>query len=211
MPDGHAFLLFGLASAALIAVPGPSVVYIVTRGVSQGRGAGLLSMLGVEAGGLVHVVAATLGLSAVLASSSTAFTVVKYAGAAYLVLIGVRKLMERPDDLPPPPSPRASRRIFLEGVLVNTLNPKTALFFLAFLPQFIDPGRGSIALQALLLGLVFIAIAVVSDSLWALLAGRAGASLRTNVRRRLAVSRASGGVYVSLGLVAALTGERPRT
>ncbi|MDQ4049944.1 MAG: LysE family translocator, partial [Actinomycetota bacterium] len=167
MPDSHSLLVFAAASLALIAVPGPSVVYIVTRGIGQGRRAGMVSMLGIEAGALVHVAAAAVGLSAVLASSATAFTIVKYAGVAYLVYLGVRKWREHSDEALPAPEPAGSPRLFLEGVLVNVLNPKTALFFLAFLPQFLDPARGAVALQALVLGGVFVVLAVLTDSVYA--------------------------------------------
>jgi threonine/homoserine/homoserine lactone efflux protein len=166
-------------------------------------------MLGIEAGALVHVMAAALGLSAVLASSATAFTVVKYAGAAYLVYLGVRKWRERSDEQMPSAEPASESRLFLEGIIVNVLNPKTALFFLAFLPQFVDPARGAVAVQALVLGAVFVALAVLSDSVYALLAGSIGDRWRSSARYRRRMSRAQGGVYVGLGAVAALSGERP--
>ncbi len=202
-------IVFGAASLALIAVPGPSVVYIVMRGIAQGRRAGLVSMLGIETGALVHVAAAALGLSALLASSATAFTVVKYTGAAYLVYVGVRKWRERSDEEVPPAGPAPGSRLFFEGVAVNVLNPKTALFFLAFLPQFVDPARGAVALQALLLGLLFVGLAVVSDGVYALAAGSIGGRWRSSARYRRTMSRTQGGVYVGLGAVAALSGERP--
>ena len=142
MPAPHALLTFALASMALLLVPGPSVIYIVTRSISQGRGAGIVSMLGIETGGLVHVTAAALGLSALLASSATAFDVVRFAGAGYLVYLGIRRLRE-PTSLTAVLTPASPRRLFTQGIVVNVLNPKTALFFLAFLPQFIDPSRGS--------------------------------------------------------------------
>ena len=141
MPDASTFLLFAAASLAFLAIPGPSVFYIVTRSLAQGRRAGVTSMLGVQLGGMVHVVAAAFGVSALIASSATAFTIVKYAGAAYLVLLGLRKLFAR-DEGDPEPEPRGPvtmRRLFWQGAVVNILNPKTALFFLAFLPQFVDP------------------------------------------------------------------------
>ena len=209
MPDSHSLLVFAVASLALIAVPGPSVVYIVTRGIGQGRRAGMVSMLGIEAGALVHVAAAAVGLSAVLASSATAFTIVKYAGVGYLVYLGVRKWRERSDEALPEPEPAGSPRLFLEGVLVNVLNPKTALFFLAFLPQFVDPARGAVALQALVLGGVFVVLAVLSDSVYAHVAGSIGDRWQSSARYRRRMSRTQGGVYIGLGAVAALSGERP--
>ncbi|HLM27558.1 MAG TPA: LysE family translocator [Thermoleophilaceae bacterium] len=205
MPAPETMALFALASLALIVFPGPSVLYILARSFEGGRRAGLVSMLGVEAGGLVHVAAATLGLSALLASSAVAFGLVKYAGAAYLVWLGFSRLRSREaPELPPAPH----GRLFRQGVFVNVLNPKTALFFLAFLPQFVDPGAGSASLQAAVLGLVFVGIAVVSDGLYALVGGSVAERIRRSpaVRRRL--DRASGAVLIGLGAVAALTGSR---
>jgi threonine/homoserine/homoserine lactone efflux protein len=215
VPDPTTLALFALASAALIAVPGPAVIYVVARSLEGGRRAGLVSMLGIEAGGLVHVAGAAVGLSAVLASSATAFTVVKVAGAAYLVGLGVRRLIAsaRPAQAPADgvaPPPRAGRRLFLEGVLVNVLNPKVAIFFLAFLPQFVDPDGGAVALQVLVLGVVFLTVAVLCDGAWALVAGAAAARLRSSVHARRWLDRVSGVVYLGLGAAAALAGEPSR-
>ena len=204
--DASTLAVFMLASLALAVVPGPAVLYIVARSVDQGRAAGLVSSFGIATGGLVHVLAATLGLSALLASSATAFTVVKYAGAAYLIVLGVRRLLtrEEPED-EIAAKPRARRRLFLDGVVVNVLNPKTALFFLAFLPQFVDPDAAAAPLQILELGLVFVAIALCSDSLWALAAGTLGAWLRRS-RWYLGVKRwVTGTIFVGLGLSTART------
>jgi threonine/homoserine/homoserine lactone efflux protein len=205
MPAPETLAVFALASLALIAFPGPSVFYILARSFAGGRRAGLVSMLGVEAGGLVHVAAATLGLSALLASSAVAFGVVKYAGAAYLIWLGISRLRAKEAaELPPVPD----GRVFGEGVLVNVLNPKTALFFLAFLPQFVDPEAGSASLQAAILGLLFVGIAFVSDGVYALVGGSVAERIRRSpaVRRRL--DRVSGAVLIGLGAVAALTGSR---
>jgi threonine/homoserine/homoserine lactone efflux protein len=193
--------LFMLASLALAVVPGPAVLYIVAQSVDQGRFAGLVSALGISVGGLVHVVAATIGLSSLLASSATAFTIVKYAGAAYLIVLGVRRLLTREElEDEVARAPRSRRRLFVDGVVVNVLNPKTALFFLAFLPQFVDPGSGVASLQILALGLIFVAIAFCSDSLWALAAGTLGTWLRRS-RWYLGVKRwVTGTVFVGLGL-----------
>ena len=159
MPDATSLALFAAAAFALAVVPGPAVLYIVAQSVDQGRLAGLVSALGIATGSLVHVVAATVGLSSLLASSATAFTIVKFAGAAYLIVLGIRRLATRErfeeDDVARVPRPR--RRLYRDGVVVNVLNPKTALFFLAFLPQFVDPGAGAATLQILLLGLMFAA------------------------------------------------------
>jgi threonine/homoserine/homoserine lactone efflux protein len=204
MPDAATFALFAAACLAFLAIPGPSVFYIVTRSLVQGRRAGVTSMLGVQAGGLVHVVAAAFGVSALIASSAAAFTVVKYAGAAYLVFLGLRKLLgAEPDEPEITGAPASSARLFGHGIIVNVLNPKTALFFLAFLPQFVDPSAGPVAPQMLVLGLMLVSLGVLSDGTYALLAASVGNRLRA--RRRL--ERISGGVFVSLGVVAALAGE----
>lgn len=208
MPEPSTLGVFALASLALIAVPGPSVVYIVTRSVTQGRAAGVVSMLGVQAGALVHIAAAALGVSAILASSATAFSVVKFAGAAYLVVLGVQRLRHAGEgDLGAAP-PRTRGHLFRQGVVVNVLNPKTAIFFLAFLPQFVDPDAGSVALQVMLLGLCFVAVAVVSDGAYALLAGTAAERLRSSATAQRRLDRISGVVMIGLGTFAALTGER---
>jgi threonine/homoserine/homoserine lactone efflux protein len=208
MPDASTFLVFAAASIAFLVIPGPSVFYIVTRSLAQGRRAGVASMLGVQAGGLVHVVAAAFGVSALIASSATAFTIVKYAGAAYLIAIGLRKLLSRgEEDVEPEPSgPTPESRLFWQGAVVNVLNPKTALFFLAFLPQFVDPSA-PVAPQMLVLGTMLVGIGVVSDGTYALVAAGAGRKLRETAAARRRLDRLSGGVFVGLGLVAALAGE----
>jgi threonine/homoserine/homoserine lactone efflux protein len=202
VPGLTTLAFFAAASLALAVVPGPAVLYIVAQSVDQGRLAGLVSALGISAGSLVHVTAATIGLSSLLASSATAFTIVKYAGAAYLIMLGIRRLMTREvleDEVGQPPL-RTRRRLFVDGVVVNVLNPKTALFFLAFLPQFVDPSAGFATIQILVLGLLFTVIALCSDSLWALTAGTVGAWLRHS-RWYLGVKRwVTGTVFVALGL-----------
>jgi threonine/homoserine/homoserine lactone efflux protein len=192
--------VFAAAALALAVVPGPAVLYIVARSVDQGRFAGLVSALGIGVGSLVHVTAATIGLSSLLASSATAFTVVKYTGAAYLILLGIHRLLAREEvaEVAARP-PRGLGMIFRDGVIVNVLNPKTALFFLAFLPQFVDPDQGAASPQILVLGLIFTVIALSSDSLWALAAGTLGAWLRRS-RWYLGVKRwVTGTVLVALG------------
>jgi threonine/homoserine/homoserine lactone efflux protein len=208
MPDPSTFGLFAVACLAFLAIPGPSVFYIVTHSLAQGRRAGVTSMLGVQTGGLVHVVAAAFGISALIASSAAAFTVVKYVGAAYLILLGVRRLLAREngEPEPEPTGPASAARLYWHGVVVNVLNPKTALFFLAFLPQFVDPDAGPVAPQMLVLGTMLVALGVLSDGTYALVAARAGRGLRAMARRRR-LERLSGGVFVGLGVVAALAGE----
>ena len=208
MPSGSTLAVFALASFLLIVVPGPAVLYVVTRSIAQGRRAGLVSMLGIEAGGLVHVAAAAIGLSAVIASSATAFTAVKLAGAAYLIYLGVRRLVARDEALPEVAvGARSGKRLFAQGVVVNVLNPKTAVFFLAFLPQFVDPARGAVTLQFVVLGMTFVAVAMLSDGAYALVAGTAGDWLRGSERVRRWLSRCSGAVFVGLGVTAALSGR----
>jgi threonine/homoserine/homoserine lactone efflux protein len=205
VPDSSTLLVFGAAALALIVVPGPAVLYIVAQSIDRGRLAGVVSALGVAVGGLVHVTAAAVGLSSLLVSSATAFNVVKYAGAGYLIGLGLWTILRRPEEpsVELPRERKLSRR-FWQGVVVNVFNPKTALFFFAFLPQFVDPDKGSAALQIGVLGLVFVVLAVASDSIWALAAGTASDRLRGN-RRFLAVQRyVSGSVFVGLGALTAV-------
>ncbi len=202
MPEPSTLLVFAGASIAMLVFPGPSVIYIVTRSVEQGRRAGLVSMLGVEAGGLVHVAAAALGISAIVASSATAFSIVKYAGAAYLIYLGVQR-WRGGDEAGPSAEPQAHGDLFRQGMVVNVLNPKTAIFFLAFLPQFVDPSM-AVAPQVLVLGMEFIAIAVISDGAYALIAGTLGERIRDSALANRWVDRAAGGTLVALGGLAAL-------
>jgi threonine/homoserine/homoserine lactone efflux protein len=204
--------IFLAAATALLLTPGPAVLYIVTRGVPQGRRAGLVSALGVGVGTLVHVTAASIGLSALLASSALAFSLVKYLGAAYLVALGVRRLLDREGANLAESGPKVARlsQVFLQAILVNILNPKTALFFLAFLPQFVDPSRGGAAGQILLLGLLFTAMGVASDSGWALLAGTSAGWLGARPHVARARRYVTGGVYVGLGLATAFAGSRAK-
>ena len=210
MPDLETVTVFSAAALLFAVVPGPAVIYIVTRSIDQGRSAGLVSALGIATGTLVHVPLATVGLSALLVSSAVAFTMVKYLGAAYLVYLGIRKLLDRQaDDLGAAPASRTLRRIYGQGALVGVLNPKTALFFLAFLPQFVDPARGSTALQLAALGVLLVCISLLSDSCYALLTGTAGSWLRRRgphlIRRQRLVS---GSIYIALGVSAAVAGSR---
>jgi threonine/homoserine/homoserine lactone efflux protein len=188
------------------------VLYIVTRSVDQGRAAGLASVGGIHVGTLVHVAAAALGLSALVVSSATAYNAVRWLGAAYLVWLGVRRLLARDEEVAAGAGPEARRhglgRVFAQGVVVNVLNPKTALFFFAFLPQFVDVARGSVRLQVVVFGVAFVLLGLVSDSAYALLASTGAGWLR----RRPGVAKASrvvsGGVLISLGVTTALAGSR---
>ncbi|MFI6988702.1 LysE family translocator [Nonomuraea wenchangensis] len=208
MPDLATLALFCALTLGLLVVPGPAVLYIVTRSVAQGRGAGLISVLGVHAGSVVHVAAAALGLSALLAASATAYAVVKWGGIAYLVWLGVRNLVRRGgggEEVVEPPA-QSKRRLFWEGVVVNVLNPKTAIFFLAFLPHFTDPAAGPVGPQILLLGLLWIVLGMASDGTYAMLASALGGRLRASRRARRRLEVGSGVVY--LGLAAWLTAEK---
>ena len=212
MPDASALALFTVAAITLLVIPGPSVLYIVTRSVDQGRAAGLASVGGIHVGTLVHVAAAALGLSALLVSSAAAYNAVRWLGAAYLVWLGVRRLLARDAEVAAGAGPEARRhglgRVFAQGVVVNVLNPKTALFFFAFLPQFVDVARGSVRLQVVVFGVAFVLLGLVSDGAYALLASTGAGWLR----RRPGVAKASrvvsGGILISLGVTTALAGSR---
>jgi threonine/homoserine/homoserine lactone efflux protein len=208
VPGPATLARFALASITLIAIPGPNALYIAARSLSQGRAAGVASALGVEAGTLVHVVAAVAGLSALVASSDLAFDAIRYLGVAYLLFLGIRALRGARDGAMPRAGRSSLRRVFAEGLLVNVLNPKVALFFLAFLPQFTDPGRGSVAVQTLALGAVFFAIALAMDLIYALAASTIGARVQWGgdaARRR---ERLTGAIYLTLAALAAVAGGR---
>jgi len=209
MPSGTSLLGFLAAAIVVLLIPGPAVLYIVARSLSQGRRAGLISVLGLSLGALVHVAAATAGLSAILLASATAFGIVKTLGACYLVYLGIRTLLGRGEMATlTAAAPRAAYRVFADGVVVSVLNPKIAIFFLAFLPQFVDPGRGPVTRQVLFLGLTYVALALVTDGAYAVLAG----SLRHWLGERMARSPvpryASGVLYIGLGVSTALAGRR---
>ncbi len=200
--------VFILASFVLLIIPGPAVLYIIARSVDQGRVAGLVSVLSVEVGNFFHAIAASLGLSALLLSSPMAFNLVKYLGAAYLIFLGFAKIMAKRSTLLPGQTliePRSLRRIFTQGVTVAVLNPKTALFFLAFLPQFVDPSRGRIWLQLLILGCLFVSMAMISDGMYALLASSVATRLKTRRQGWGFESYLIGFIYIGLGITAALS------
>ncbi|HEY2940355.1 MAG TPA: LysE family translocator [Gaiellaceae bacterium] len=205
MLDPSRLALFVGAALLLLVVPGPAVLYVVTQSVSQGRRAGLASVAGITTGTLVHIVAATIGLSALLASSALAFNVVKYLGAAYLIVVGIRRLAGLDQEERRTQAPRNHGRLYRQGIVVNVLNPKTALFFLAFLPQFVDPSRGAASAQILVLGLLFACLGLLSDGTWALVAGTLGARLRRSARLPQVQRYVSGSVFVGLGAAAALS------
>jgi threonine/homoserine/homoserine lactone efflux protein len=209
IPSGQNLALFAGAALVLLVIPGPAVLYIVGRSVAQGRRAGMVSVLGIHVATFIHVLAAALGLAALLLSSALAFSVVKYAGAAYLIWLGLRKIFGPAEAASPDGErPRYSHaRLFRDGLVVNLLNPKTALFFFAFLPQFVDVGRGHVAMQITLLGFVFALLGFCTDSAYALLAGTAGDWLKRS-RGYLQFERyGSGLLFIGLGLGAAFSGS----
>jgi len=207
IPDPAALVVFVFAALALLIVPGPAVLYVVARSIRQGRGAGLASVLGIHVGTLVHIAAATAGLSALIVSSAVAFTAVKIAGAVYLLGLGLWTLFSRRAKAEIAPGARSLRGVFAQGIVVNVLNPKTALFFLAFLPQFVDPDASHPATQIAVLGALFVLLGLVTDSLWALAAGTAGGLLRRSRRFVRTQRYVTGTVYVALGVATAFAGR----
>lgn len=204
----HHLWLFVVSGLLLNIAPGPDSLLIVMRSAMQGARAGALVALGIGAGTCVHILAAAFGLSALLATSATAFTIVKLLGAAYLIYIGIGMLRSRAAEVPAiaaPPPKLAARQIFLQGLLTNVLNPKVALFFLAFMPQFIDAAAPNKPLAFLILGAIF----NVNGVLWCLFLAwmSAGASQRFKVSTRVSawLNRAIGAVFVGLGVKLALS------
>jgi len=193
-----------LAALILLLTPGPAVLYIIARSLDQGRLAGFISVLSIETGNFVHVLAATLGLSVLLASSPLAFSIIKYLGAAYLVYLGIRRLLVKESATQAEAARSDSLgKIYRQGVTVAVLNPKTALFFIAFLPQFVDSTRGSVALQLLTLGCLFVLMAVCTDSAYSFLAGTAGRWLKGAPAFLRFERYVAGGIYIALGILAA--------
>ncbi len=201
MPGWSTLILFAAAACVLVFTPGPNTLYIIAGSVSQGRTAGIVSSLGVEVGTLFHV-AAVFGISAL------AFNLVKYAGAAYLIYLGIKTLLTR-EKIAEEQSveEKSLRRTFSQAVLVNVLNPKSALFFFAFLPQFINPERGAAATQILCFGAIVILLGFTSGSLYSLLAGSIGNLLRENLKFLRAQRYFAASVYFGLGATTALTGS----
>lgn len=210
LPSHSQLLFFVTAAAILLAIPGPAVLYIVSRSIGHGRNAGLVSALGIGVGTLVHTTAAAVGLSALLVSSARAFSVVKYLGAAYLIFLGIQRLRSKASisaEAKADVRRNSLARIFGQGIVVNILNPKTALFFFAFLPQFIDPVRGHVATQIASLGVLFACLGTTSDSLWALFSGSVAGWLRGNPNWMRGERYVSGGILISLGLATGFAGS----
>jgi threonine/homoserine/homoserine lactone efflux protein len=205
VPTATTLAAFAVTAFALVALPGPNMIYLVARSLSEGRRAGLMSALGIETGTLVHTTAAAVGLSALLASSATAFSVVKYAGAAYLIYLGVRALLARDGDAHGVAAPVAGRHVYRQAVLTQVLNPKVAIFFLAFLPQFVDPDRPT-ATQIMVFGAILVVIGLVIGGATALAAGTLSERLRARRPGGRPWGRwTSGALYLALGAYAALS------
>ncbi|MCP4315659.1 MAG: LysE family translocator [Hyphomicrobiales bacterium] len=205
-------LLLGFVAAALVVLvtPGPGVIYVVARSLNQGFAAGFVSAAGLSTGVLVHVAAAVIGLSAILLTSATAFAIVKYIGAVYLIYLGFKMLFaggkggtsESVARLP-------FARLFIDGIMVSVFNPKIALFFLAFLPQFVDPSLGSVPLQIALLGLAYSALALMTDSTYGLVGGVLRHRLRADILHGRIPRIFSGSLLIGLGFKAALADQKP--
>lgn len=208
LPSHSSLVLFVSATFVFLVIPGPAVLYVVGRSIGHGRAVGLVSVLGIHVGTLIHVAAAAVGLSALLVSSAAAFAAVKYMGAVYLIYLGIQKF-RRDESFELSSDSRRLKlsRIFAQGVIVNVLNPKTALFFFAFLPQFVDPSRGNVAGQIFFLGLLLTVMGLTSDTAWALSAGTVAEVLRRSPRWMRTQRYVSGGVLISLGLVTAFAGS----
>ena len=196
-------IAFAIASLALLVIPGPAVLYVINRSISDGRSTALAAVAGLEIGNFMHVVAATLGLSAVIAASATAFGVVKWIGAGYLIYTGIRTLSSKPTAFNQEQKTLTRRKSFTQGIVVNTFNPKVALFFLSFLPQFINTEKGSTALQSLVLGSIFVLLGMCSDGLYAILASALRGPLLRGKSLPFVQRYVAGSVFVLLGIVAA--------
>ncbi len=203
---------FFVAAFVLLVVPGPSVIYVTARGIGQGRGAAILSVFGIALGSMLLVVITAAGLAALVASSMIVLAVVKYLGAAYLIYLGLKTLLTRGSDAETPGQqrPQSAIRVVSQGAIVEVSNPKAALFFVAFLPQFVDPGRGHAWLQLLILGGSYVAMGLMTDTTYAIASGTIGQFLQ---RRSRLVSKqrfVTGGIYIVLGILAALSGPPSR-
>jgi len=205
LPSLSTYAVFIATALALLAIPGPAVLYVVSRSVDQGRTAGLVSVLGITTGTLVHITAAAVGLSSLILASKTAFDAVRFVGAAYLIFLGVRRLLSRDEEKAlDGPTPHSLRRVYAQGVVVNLLNPKTIVFIFAFIPQFVDTSSPHVGRQIFALGLTFAALGLMSDSLYALAAGTVADKLRGSRRMAKFERWFGGGILVGLGVAAAL-------
>ena len=209
MFESSQLYLFLIASFALLITPGPAVLYIVARSMNQGKMAGVASVLGVETANFLHASAAALGLSAILLSSALAFNLVKYLGAAYLIYLGIRKILSSGEESKAElGQPQSLSRIYAQGFVVNLFNPKTALFFFAFLPQFVNTSLTNVTLQMFLLGIMFVGMALITDSAYALISSSIASRLNTNQNFARNQGYFTGLIYIGLGVVTAFTGSR---
>jgi threonine/homoserine/homoserine lactone efflux protein len=204
VPSSSTYAVFLATAIVLLLIPGPAVLYVVTRSIEMGRAGGLASVAGITTGTVTYVVLATVGLSSLILASTAAFDAVKYVGAAYLFVLGVRRLLGRGIERPEEESvPRTRRRAYTQGVVVNLTNPKTIVFIFAFIPQFVDPDAQHASLQVLALGLSFALLGFLSDSMWALAAGTVADRLRGSAGIAWVQRWVGGGVLVGLGILAA--------
>ena len=204
MVDPHQYGAFLLAAVVLAILPGPGVMYVLARSLAGGRWAGIQSALGAGTGGMVQVLASAVGLSALIMTSSLAFSVVKYAGAAYLIYLGLRTLLSKEEQHPDTVKTSGQHRVFVQGIMTELLNPKTALFFLAVIPQFINPKVGQVFWQFLLLGTTSVVVNTLNAILVATLAGFLGARLQGNARFQKRQKVVSGGAMIALGTYVAV-------
>ena len=205
MPSLSTYAVFVATALALLAIPGPAVLYVVGRSIDQGRTAGLVSVLGITTGTLVHITLAAIGLSSLVLASQTAFDAVRYVGAAYLIFLGIRRLLTRGEEEALDGSPPDSlRRVYTQGVVVNLLNPKTIVFIFAFIPQFVDVSQGHVGVQIFVLGLTFATLGLMSDSLYALAAGTVADRLRGSAGIARFERWFGGSILIGLGVAAAL-------
>lgn len=207
MLDTHRFYLFLLAALVLAATPGPGIFYVLARTLAGGRREGFLSSAGTFAGGMFHVLAAALGISAILAASAVAFHTVKYAGAAYLVWLGIRMIQSRNAEMPAETT-APSRGSVVQGIVTEVLNPKTALFFLSFIPQFIAPRLGHVFMQFFVLGTISVGLNTAADLLVVSLAVPLGGLLKSSSAFRRRQRMVSGLGMIGLGAYVALSDSR---
>ncbi len=202
-PDFDNILFFLAAASLLILIPGPAVLYIMAKSIEQGYKAGIVSVLGIGVGSLVHITFAAIGISSILLASATAFSIVKYLGALYLIYLGVKKLLEKPLHKSPLANIKKQpfKNIFYEGILVNIFNPKTAIFFFSFLPQFISVERGGNASQILFLGILFTVFAVLSDMMYVLLSVKLSTWFSNSKKYIKRQKNLTGCIYITLGLI----------
>lgn len=211
MPNWSMLSVFVGTALVLVFIPGPNTLYIIARSIQQGRRAGIVSCLGIQVGTLVHITAAAFGLSALLLSSALAFNVVKYAGAVYLIYLGMKTILMKEEIEPAQKFQRVSlRRVFYQGIVVNLLNPKTALFFFAFLPQFVDASRGAVTTQIIMLGLLLLSLGVLSDLTYTFVAGGVGNWVGRNPKFIRGQRYFAGSVYLGLGAATALSGTNKK-